>query len=167
LAEVRAQVEPNHRQQTEPDVVIRFPDVGWVFIEAKFGSGITTAGSDEKVTEWIDRYCPHPPDLFDSEVLGEVRYTEFPEQILRNLVFAELICPQDEQPVVVLLTREQESGPGKALVSRCLRKTARVHFLDASWEQIYRLLPEETPELAPLRDYLEGKSYRLARAFVL
>lgn len=166
LAEVRAELEPTHRQQTEPDAVLHLAGWGWIFIEAKFGSKVTTAASAERMRAWLGRYPKQAPHLFNLAELEAISHKEFPEQLLRNIVFADRIAAEGERAHVVLLAREKELTSVDRWLRRCLAADGRVSFSRLSWEQLYRALPVERA-LAPLRRYLEEKSYALGRAFDL
>ena len=166
LAEVRQELEPTHRQQTEPDVVLHLPGWGWIFIEAKFGSSVTTPKDEKSLRGWLGLYPEKAPHLFDRDEVRNVPRREFPEQLLRNIVFADGVASEGERAHVVLLAREQELTPVEQWLDRCLSDEAEVTFSRLSWEQIYRALPR-VPALATLRSYFEGKSYSLRPAFAL
>jgi hypothetical protein len=166
LQAIRDRVEPDHRQQTEPDVCLHVHNWGWVFIEAKFDFGIKTAASDEKLRVWCDLYPRHARSLFDVDALAAAKPREFPAQLLRNMVFAELIRG-DEKAHVVALGREKDKTPIAAWVSACLADGCPVSTSVMSWEQIYRALPLAGAEVGRLRAYLEAKSHSLRPAFSL
>jgi hypothetical protein len=48
-------LEPAHSQQTEPDVILRVPGWGWIFIEAKFSSPSPKV-AENKFEAWVNRY---------------------------------------------------------------------------------------------------------------
>jgi hypothetical protein len=162
--ELRAVVEPGLRQQTEPDVVLHFPGVAWVFIEAKFGSRVTTAKSAQTLATWLKRYGPHARGFLDVDAGRGLPSSEFPEQILRNMVFADLIRKDGEAAVVALLARRKELSPVDEWLARCFVDDPSVAFARVTWEQIYRALAADDPPLQRLRIYLEQKSYGLRRA---
>jgi hypothetical protein len=59
------ELEPTHAQQTEPDVVLRVPDWGWIFFEAKLSSPTSTyAGKPAKLEAW--RRLDETAGLFDA-----------------------------------------------------------------------------------------------------
>jgi hypothetical protein len=96
------------------------PDWGWLLIEAKFGSPTTTyEETPERVGEWIERYCDFAPELLDREGLAQVAGKEFPEQVLRNLVFAHRLQGAGQNAVVMALVRERERALAENLVRRC------------------------------------------------
>ncbi len=167
LQSVRTKVEPKHRQQTEPDVCLHVPGWGWIFIEAKLAHGIKTSESAEKMDAWLALYPSHSPTLFDLGSIAEVEHSQFPEQILRNVVFADLIRADDELAHVVALGRGGDPTPINDWVSACLSFDCSVSISHLTWEEIYKALPSESEELSKLRDYFEQKSYRLRRAFAL
>jgi hypothetical protein len=168
LAEARKHFEPTHDQQTEPDAVLHVPGWGWVFIEAKFGAKVTAPANPDKMRKWLELY-PRKADrvLQSPEVLAKIEREEFPEQLLRNIVFADRLRQETgEHAHVVLLARAKEETKVEDRVARCLTADADVTFSRLSWEQVYKALPSD-PKLATLRHYLENKSYRLQRAFEL
>ena len=167
LEQARSSVEPAHRQQTEPDVCLHVPGWGWIFIEAKFGFGIKTSPSADSFARWLDLYPGHAPSLFDLKGMGGVPSGEFPEQLLRNMVFADLIRTEGEQAHVVALGRENDRTPIEEWVVPCLAVDCPITISRLSWEQIYHALPTNAPDLAALRGYLEDKSYSLRPAFNL
>jgi hypothetical protein len=166
LQAIRDRVEPEHGQQTEPDACMHVRDWGWIFIEAKFDFGIKTATSAEKLQAWCELYPSQAPTLFDREYLAAVAPTQFPEQLLRNVVFAELIRGGEEAHVVAL-GRELDRTPIAAWVAGCLADSCAVSTSVMAWEQIYRALPLAGSEIARLRDYFEAKSHSLRPAFNL
>ena len=107
------------------------------------------------------------PHLFDLGSIAEVPTHEFPEQLLRNFVFADRIADEGERAHVVLLGRDKERSPVEEWVGRCLAEDVEVTFSRLSWEQIYGALPTRDSSVATLRRYLEEKSYSLRRAFTL
>jgi Restriction Endonuclease associating with ARP len=169
LGEARQEFEPAHRRQTEPDIVLRLPGWGWVFIEAKFGSPVTTARNAEKMDAWLRRYAAKAPHLIDLDKIANAGLPphKFPEQLLRNAVFASWIAAKtDERAHVVLLARRQEITPVEDWLADCLTDDARVTVSRLSWEEIYAALPPQS-SLATLRSYLEGKTHSLRPAFEL
>ena len=168
LKRLRDELELGLKQQTEPDVVLQFPSWGWVFIEAKLSSPTATyACKEARVAEWIKRYCPSASDVFDRDALARVEGRAFPEQILRNLVFAHRLARRGERAAVVALSRERDCAKTEALARDCLRENAPISFHTASWERLYHALPREDQRLDALRRYLEAKSVGLLRAFDL
>jgi hypothetical protein len=166
LQTLRDRVEPEHRQQTEPDVCLHLRGWGWIFIEAKFDFGIKTAANAKKLKAWCDLYPSHAPSLFDRERLATAVPRKFPEQLLRNMVFADLIRG-GENAHVVALGRERDRTPIAAWVAACLADGCAVSTSVVSWEQVYRALLPTGTEVARLRDYLEAKSHSLRPAFNL
>lgn len=167
LRAARQQVEPRHRQQTEPDVCLHVRDWGWIFIEAKFDLGIKTSESKQKLESWRATYPAHGPFLFDLDHISAVPHHEFPEQLLRNVLFADAVRADGERAHVVALGRAEDKTPVDEWVSACLRPDCPVTTSVMSWEQIYAALPADSVRLASLRSYLENKSYALRRAFSL
>ena len=63
--------------------------------------------------------------------------------------------------------RASESADLERWVGRCLADTADVGFRRVTWESLYAALDPDDEPLAPLRAYLENKSYGLRPAFAL
>ena len=52
------QLEDTTGQQTEPDIILRVPGWGWIFVEAKLGSPTSTYnGRPDKLEGWKNRYA--------------------------------------------------------------------------------------------------------------
>jgi hypothetical protein len=168
LQGVRDHLEPGKGQQTEPDACLHVPGKAVALIEAKFGSPTSYYRADRR-EEWISRYASRCPGLFDEDAIRNVPPAEFPEQILRNVAFASLLARPGESATVVALVRERESQHCVAHAQRCMRVSASVSVVRATWERIYAALPAtaDEPALGPLRRYMETKSFRLRKAFAL
>jgi hypothetical protein len=161
-------LEPTHRQQTEPDVVLHVPGWGWIFIESKLSSPTATyAGKDGKLATWRRRYADPTPGLFDAAELDAAVPKSFPEQLLRNVAVAHAISEESERAVVVALVREQYATKVEGWGSRFLAANAPVEARSATWEQLYAALPPGEANLSGLRSYMENKSVGLRRAFAL
>src|SRR5437867_4321252 len=80
---------------------------GCLFIEAKFASKVTTPASPEKMKKWLDLYPGKADRVLQSpDVLAKIKQKEFPEQLLRNIVFADRVRQHTgERAHVVLLAR--------------------------------------------------------------
>ena len=169
LQAVRDDVEEGFRQQTEPDAALRFDDWGWVLIEAKFGSPMTTyARSPQRVSAWVERYADRAPDLLDATKLLEIEGADFPEQALRSVVFAATLAAREGAAChVVALVRERDWLKAEGLVRPCLTTKGGESFSVRSWEQLAATLPRDDATLAPLRAYLGRKSFSLRRALDL
>lgn len=173
LFELRSQLEGDLSssrgcQPTEPDVVLHFPGRLWIFIEAKFGSENPGFRDERHRNAWLSRnYCS---SALDREAIMGPNPQDVPEQILRNVAFANAICERDERAVVLSLTRQGDSrAPGiKQRVGRFLASDCRVAFKQATWEAIYRTLPiDHNPVACRLRRYLANKTISLKPAFEL
>jgi hypothetical protein len=167
LQGIRDLVEPAHSQQTEPDACLYIHDWGWIFFEAKFAHGIKTSASADKLKEWLALYPDHAPSVFDVEQLAQATHKQFPEQLLRNAVFANLIRSGDERAHVVSLGREKDPTPIERWLEAFLLPDSPARVTRLSWEQIYRALPRENGRLSALRTYFENKSFSLRPAFSL
>jgi hypothetical protein len=80
---------------------------------------------------------------------------------------SDLFREEGERAYVVALGRKKDKTPIEKWLEACLAFECPVNASRMSWEQIYRALPSESEELAPLRSYFENKSYSLRRAFNL
>lgn len=73
LAHALNTLEPKHRQQTEPDIMLRIPGWGWIVIEAKLNSGLPmiadSAKAPDAVEAWIARYADACPEAIDAAAL--------------------------------------------------------------------------------------------------
>ena len=141
LARVRKQVEPAHRQQTEPDACLYVHGWGWVFIEAKFAHGIKTSPNPESMERWLRLYPDFASTIFNLEEIAEVLPKNFPEQVLRNMVFAYLIRGDDEEAAVISLGREKDPTPIAQWLDRCVDSDCPVGFSVNSWEEILSSTP--------------------------
>lgn len=158
-------LEPNHSQRTEPDVVLECPGWGWVFIEAKFMSpNPTYKGKPEKLKRWISTYSDALPDLFDQEALEAGDPLTFPEQLLRNVAVASVVCEKSSKAVVVSLTPHSKKTEIESEIARYLPEGSAVQFRCSTWEELMATLPPGDSTLA-LRSYMENKSAGLRKAF--
>ena len=166
LASARAQLEPGLAQQTEPDICLHVPEWGWLFVEAKFGSPTGAARSDAYLRQWSARYRVTCGDLFVWRALDQAKAADVPEQLLRNAAFARHLAQGGERAIVVALVREADATPVEERFRRFCAVDS-VDFRRATWESIYRLLPQDAPALSKLRAYLENKTRNLRQAFRL
>jgi restriction endonuclease-like protein len=158
-------LEPTHAQQTEPDVVLRLPGWGWIFIEAKLSSPTSTyAGRAGRLKTWIERYADPSQNLFDAAALTAARAETFPEQLLRNVAVADRVRASNERAVVVALVRQQHAHKVDGWAGDYLTPGGRVTTASATWEKLYAAVPAED---TTLRRYLRGKSVGLRPAFDL
>lgn len=161
-------LEPTHRQQTEPDVVLHLPGWGWIFIEAKLASPTATyAGKREKLSAWRERYPIRAPGLFNDVALAAAVGKSFPEQLLRNVAVAHAVRASGEQVVVVALVREQDRPAVKGWAGDYLTSAAGMRPRTGTWERLYAALSPDDARLAVLRRYMKNKSVGLCRAFAL
>ena len=167
LQAVRDRVERRHAQQTEPDVCLHIPDWGWIFIEAKLAHGIKTSQTAKKMDAWLSLYPAYATTLFDLERMKEIKHGHFPEQLLRNMLFADSIRGPHEWAHVVALGRKGDKTPISDWISACLASDCTVTTSQLTWEEIYQALPSEFDALSNLRRYFERKNYALRPAFDL
>jgi len=167
LTQLRTELEPDRALQAGPDACLRLPGWGWVLIDVRFGSGADILDDPARVEAWLERYASGCPGLFDEEAIRRARLRDFPHDLLRTMALAHHLKADGELAVVVALVRESELTGSERLVGRCLAETADVAFRRVTWESLYRALDPDEPKLAPLRRYLENKSYGLRPAFAL
>lgn len=167
LQTIRDELEPGQAHQTEPDACLHIPGWGWLFIEAKLGSGIDVYDDPSRIETWLERYSAACPGVFDDDAIRGARLREFPQQLLRNIAFAHKLKEEGEQAIVVALVRENDPNDIEKWVVRCLAETADVRFRRATWEALYRALDRDEARLEQLRLYMENKSYGLRQAFAL
>ena len=161
-------LEPTHAQQTEPDVVLRVPDWGWIFIEAKLSSPTSTyAGKPAKLKAWRQRYADPMPGLFDATALESADPKTFPEQLLRNVAVANSVRKDGEQAIVVALVRHRYAKAVSEWGVDYMGPDAPVATHSVTWEQLYAALPPDDERVSSVRNYLETKSVGLLRAFHL
>ena len=167
MTELRDELEPGAAQPSGPDACLHFPDWGWVLIDVKFGGGSELLDDPALVEAWLARYEAGCPGLFDAEAIRKARPRDFPHDLLATAAFAHRLRTAGERAVVVALVRESELVGVEKWVGRCLADAADVGFRRATWESLYRALDPAEPRLAPLRDYLENKSYGLRPGLAL
>lgn len=102
--------------------MLRIPGWGWVFVEAKFGSPVTTSRDSGRMEAWLRRYADKAPHLINLDKIADLELPaeRFPEQLLRNAVFADWIAARtDEEAHVVLLARKRELTPVEDWLADC------------------------------------------------
>jgi hypothetical protein len=150
-----------------PDACLRVPAWGWILIDPRFGGGTETLADTAAAEAWIAEHSPSAPGLFDDDAIRRVRVKDIPHRALETVGFAHGLKADGEQAIVVALVRSSESADLERRVGRCLADSADVGFRRATWESLYAALDPADPGLAPLRAYLEDKSYGLRPAFAL
>ncbi len=153
--------------QDGPEACLHVPGWGWTLIAARFGGGTDTLADAAATQAWLERYSASAPGLFDDDALRRIRVKDLPHRTLETLAFAHRLKTEGEQAVVVALVRASESTDIERQVGRCLAETADVAFRRVTWESLYGTLDPDDGALAPLRAYLENKSYGLRPAFAL
>jgi hypothetical protein len=156
LEEVRDELEPGYRQQTEPDVCLYIGGWGWVLIEAKLGSKTTLCKDEAHLARWKKHYLQEGRGaaVLNLEEVQKARRSDLPEQLLRNVLFADRLRGSDEHAVVVALTR-------------LVTDSTTVPLYHRTWEHIYNELCLREGSLESLRSYYERKSLNLQKAFAL
>ncbi|MEI7761268.1 MAG: hypothetical protein WCJ67_10970 [Thermoleophilia bacterium] len=167
LATTLDKLEPGLRQHIEPDVCLHVPGFGWVVIEASFGPSSDAFDDPVQVEEFLALYAAVCPGLFAEERIRTTRLRDVPPLLLRTIAVAHSLMAEGEQAVVIAVVRESDTTDVERRVGRLLAETADVAFRRVTWESLYRALDPADPALAPVRDYLENKSFGLRPAFAL
>jgi hypothetical protein len=132
------ELEPGYSQQTEPDIAVRRPGQGWVLIEAKFTSPMSTYGSAPgRVRDWTRRYAAQCPGVFNENALAAARPALFYEQLLRNVALAAKLAGDGQRAHVLALVRRGDRAPVEGRILPLLRKDCAVIFVRAAWEGLY------------------------------
>ena len=168
LTQVRKELEPGFSQQTEPDICLHIHDWGWVFIEAKFGSKTTLCRDDEHLARWKKHYTQEGrgAHILNLGRMQKATRATLPEQLLRNVLFADRMRAPGEHAVVVALTRNGHKDPTD-MVERLVADPTTVPLYHRTWEQLYHGLCLGEDSLESLRSYYERKSLNLRLAFEL
>ena len=156
--------------QDGPDACLHLPGWGWILVDARFGGGTETLTDAAAVETWLARHSVSAPGVFDDDALRRIRLRDCPHRTLETIAFAHHLRvggDPTERALVVALVRESESTGLERQVGRCLAESADVAFRRFTWESLYAALDSEDGSLAPLRGYLENKSYGLRPAFAL
>jgi hypothetical protein len=156
-------LEGTSGQQTEPDIILRIPSWGWLFIEAKLASSTSTyKRRRHKLATWKERYAT--AGLFDPGALAAADPDTFPEQLLRNVAVAHAVAA-GERVAVVALVREKYA-PAVADWAADYLAVDNTITRSATGEQLYALT-DGNQALTNLRAYLADKSVNLRPAFAL
>jgi len=140
---------------------------GRIWLDSSFGPRSDGGGDAEEVEAFLTEDAAAHPGLFNEEVIRSTRLRDVPLQILRAIAVAGELAAPGEQAVVVALMREGEGEGLERKLSRLVAETAGVGFRRATWESLYAALDPADAALAPLRAYLENKSFGLRPAFAL
>ena len=163
LKTVLNSLEGTAGQQTEPDVILRIPGWGWIFVEAKLASPTSTyRRRKEKLKTWIERYGNSV--VFNAAALAVAKAETFPEQLLRNVAVAHAIA-EGEHLAVIALVRKVYQWKVVGCAGDFIADTGVITGT-ATWEELYGLTNGQDT-LADLRRYLADKSVNLRRAFAL
>ena len=173
------------RFKTEPDVMLVLDRQLLVCIEAKFSSGNPLAydGRIEPSQKPVDRTgllrryfdmaTAETKGIIDPGAIGEV----FHSQLFRNVVFASEMANGSDWHVVNLVSKTQWEGRKDSKrysfvnpethVWSYLHEDRRQCFSFSTWEELYRALIKEDPDLGTLHAYLLSKSAHYRQAFHL
>ena len=158
-----AELETWPGQKTEPDVIMRVPGWGWIFIEAKLASPTSTLkGKPEKLKGWGSVYGTS--GIFDLTAVEAADPASFPEQLLRNVAVAHRVACA-ERAAVIALVRDVYASSVAAWADGYLADTS-IFAGSATWEQLYGLT-DAREELSGLRAYMADKSVNLRKAFAV
>ena len=167
LQSLRDELEPGVSPQVEPDACLHVPGFGWIVMEASFGPSTDTVDDPARVEAFLERYAAACPGLFDEERIRTTRLRDVPPLLLRTLAIVHSLRAEGERAVVIALVGESDTADVERRIGRCLADTAEVGFRRVTWESLYRALDPADLALAPLREYLENKSFGLRPAFAL
>ena len=171
LAEVRSVLEAGVGIPTEPDIILRVPGKAIVLIEAKFGSANSTLeGKEDRfgtVLDFLNRYpCMEgATDPLQRTWIEAQSPNQVLQQLVRNVIFAQWLAEEGEDPFVVNLVRATEEGRVEEQMTHHLTANGPVRFRRATWEGLSQLLLMNQQDATPLRDYLKNKTNQLTRAF--
>jgi len=171
LGKVRADLEPDLKIKTEPDIMLRVPGQAIVLIEAKFGSpNGTMAGKKGRfgsVTEFLNRYKPKDvaADPLNRSWISEQQDEKILEQLCRNAIFAQWLASQCDQPFVINLVRRKAQNDQELFRQHLSGDEVQFHV--RNWEDLYGLPVIQGERASVLRTYFENKTLNLAPAFDL
>lgn len=169
LKQVRERLESGFRIPTEPDVMLRVPGQAIVLIEAKFGSLNGTFKRKKaqfgSIDSFLERYeatdgRSHP---LSRAWIREQSAEMILEQLCRNVVFAQHLAAENEQPFVINLVRSAAENDEDNFRNHLSGEL--VSFYRRTWEELADLRILKTAPAKHLRRYLENKTIRLQKAF--
>jgi hypothetical protein len=186
LRELRKRLEPDiHPFVTEPDIMLVADGEMLICIEAKFGSGNPLAHDSnpkdgEKPTSrdgLLARYLGDgTSDRTRRRILQDGIGPTPRTQLFRNVVFASEMAGDMSKHVVNLVSSTQGVGPDDKYKSYAdptsevrgyLRPDCAQCFTFRTWEGLHADLIDGASALAPLSQYLRGKSAHYRPAFTL
>jgi len=170
LETARQEFEDDLSIQTEPDFALHVPGRLLVIVEAKFGSANSTLDKKdayESAEDFLDRYGARQrgDDPLNRDWILAQPSERVLEQLCRMAVFASHLRAEGEEVVVVNLLRRKEAKATPPAFDQHLRSDGPVRFALRTWEELAALT--EGPEAAPMRAYMQDKTYRLRPAFDL
>ena len=173
LQRVRNKLESRKGTPTEPDIILRLPGKAIVLIEAKFGSKNGTLDGKAKherfgsTDVYLNRYCQKDGehDPLNRHWIKTQPSKNILEQLCRNVIFAQWLASEGEQPFVINLVRHNAINDEELFRQHLSGEI--VKFKRFTWENIYGLPIIHTEPAFKLRRYFENKSLRLSPAFEL
>jgi hypothetical protein len=183
---VRNRIEHDiKRFKTEPDIMLVIHGQLIICVEAKFSSGNPLSHEGEvkdgqKPTDrtgllwrYLDQATVETKRIIDGNGIGEI----FHSQLFRNVVFASEMANGSDWHVVNLVSKTQwncrKDTKGysfvnpEAQVRAYLNKNHQHCFSFHYWEELYKKLVKNYPELGQLNTYICSKSAHYRKAFDL
>ncbi|XAY06107.1 hypothetical protein DSM112329_02970 [Paraconexibacter sp. AEG42_29] len=157
-------LEHGYAQQTEPDVILRVPGWGWVFIEAKLASPSPKV-EKHKFDSWVKRYIDPSPTVFDKEAVLAAGHANVHGQLARNVAVASSALIGGERAVVVALVRKKDMPKVDGWGASIVVSHGPVTTSSASWEDFYVLAQAAAEPPSSLLEFMRGKSVGLRQAF--
>jgi len=158
---------------TEPDIIVRAPGRAIVLVEAKVCAPKSTLPDKNErvgdVEQFLDRYqqrAQQPDPLIRGWIVCQ-QPGRVLEQLCRNVILAQRLAEDGEQPFVVNLTRESAELDVEERLAPHLNPQRPVGFRRATWEGIYRLPIMRSADALPLKTYLASKTSNLRQAFAV
>ena len=162
FAVAQMELEGGQRHRTEFDAALHVPGQCLILIEAKFGSANTGLESKRR-KRFLNIY--NKSRVMSSPAVVHAPVDETPEQLLRNIAYANAMATPQETPWVINLVRDEAELDIEDRVRRRLSNDCRVQFQRRTWEQVFDATDEDDPALHRLRQYMTNKTLNLRPAF--
>jgi hypothetical protein len=156
---------------TEPDIMLRVPGKAIVLIEAKFGSSNSTLVPKKMrpdgVSDFLNKYpgVDGKVDPLNRSWIKKQQFGTIPEQLLRNIIFAQWLAEGQEAPFVVNLVRATDEVDVTERMAAHLSADCPVSFKRCTWEGLFQVPILSSSDAKPLKNYLMNKTNNLAKAF--